>query len=151
VIDDDLVGRELGSTTFPVERSKLAELARAFQETDTAWWDEQAARRAGFDGIPVPPTVTTLADHWRSGGAIAAAIEIGADLARVLHGEAAWEYFAPIECGDELTGRARISGVSQREGKRGGTMTFVEIATDFTNQSGELVARRRDTLIERGA
>ncbi len=151
MIDQEIVGKQLGEVTFPIERGKLAELARSFQETDAAWWDAEAARQAGFDGIPMPPTITTLVDHWRAGGAIAAAAAIGADLARVLHGEAAWEYFEPIACGDELTASAKVASISQREGKRGGTMTLVEIETDYTNAGGALVARRRDTLIERGA
>lgn len=100
---------------------------------------------------PLPPTVTTLADHWRPGGALETAVAIGADLSRVLHGEAAWEYLQPVSAGDELTARGRVVDVQRREGKRGGEMTFVVIETEFTNQDGQLVARRRDTMVETGA
>ena len=149
MIDPSLVGRQIGEITFPIDRSKLAELARAFGDDDPVWHDPEAARTAGFDAVPTPPTVTVLADHWRAGGVAGLVATIGADLARVLHGEAAWEYLVPVRMGDTLTSRQTVADVSQRQGKRGGTMTLIKINTDFTNQRGELAIRRVDTLIER--
>ena len=150
MIDPAIAGMDLGAVTFPVERSKLAELARALHEPDPAWSDESAARAAGFEAIPAPPTVTTLADHWRPAGALETAMAIGADLGRVLHGEAAWEYLHPVWAGDEITARGQVREVTRRQGKRGGEMTFVVVETEFTNQDGLLVARRRDTMVETG-
>jgi hypothetical protein len=148
VIDPGIAGTELGRVRFPIDRSKLAELARAHHDDDPVWYDEGAAADAGFETLPVPPTVTVLGDHWRPGGALAPALAIGADLERLLHGEASWEYLEPIALGDELTAVARVTDVTRREGKRGGTMTLVTIQTDFTNQRGQVAVRRRDTLIE---
>jgi N-terminal half of MaoC dehydratase len=151
MIDPDIAGAELDSFSFPLERSKLRELAFALGETDPIWHEEDAARDAGFAQVPLPPTVTVLGDHWRAGGAMAAAAAIGADLERVLHGEARWELLGPFSAGDELTASARVGAVSQREGKRGGAMTLVSVHTDYADQHGRLVARRTDLLIERGA
>lgn len=92
-----------------------------------------------------------LADHWREDGALSAALALGADLERLLHGEAAWEYVRPIRAGDELTATTRVGEITTREGKRGGTMTLATIETVYVNQRGDRVARRRDTLIETGA
>ncbi len=75
---------------------------------------------------------------------------LGLDLRRVLHGECRWEYFEPVLVGDELTETRRVSDVTRREGKRGGTMTMITIETDFTNQRDELVVRQTDVLIETG-
>ena len=149
MIDSSIVGRELNRVSFPVDRSKLAELSKAHGDSDPTWWDPEAARSAGFDGIPVPPTVTVIADHWREGGTAGLVDAVGADLARVLHGGVAFEYLVPVRAGDELTARQVVSDVTTREGKRGGAMTFVTIETEFTNQRGELTVRRTDTLIER--
>src|SRR6478672_11028975 len=134
MIDPSLVGQEIGRISFPIERSKLAELARALGDDDPVWHDAQAARAAGFDGVPTPPTVNVLMDHWRAGGVAALVDAVGMDLGRVLHGEAAWEYLTPVRAGDELTARQVVSDVTTRAGKRGGAMTLVEIATEFTNQ-----------------
>ena len=149
MIDPGILGREIGEISFPVDRSKVAELARALGDDDPVWHDPQAARAAGFDGVPTLPTVTVLVDHWRRGGVEALVDAIGADLSRVLHGEAEWHYLAPVRMGDTLTARQVVSGVTKRQGKRGGTMTLVKVDTEFTNQRGELAVRRTDTLIER--
>jgi acyl dehydratase len=151
MIDQSIVGKEIGRIAFPIDRSKLAELSRAFHDEDRVWYDAEAARAAGFEGIPTPPTVTVLADHWREGGVGALVETLGMEMTRVLHGEAAWEYLVPVRAGDELDARAVIRDVTTREGKRGGTMTLVKIDTEFTNQRGELAVRRTDTLIEREA
>jgi acyl dehydratase len=151
MIDPDIIGRQLPPVTFPVDRSKLKELSRAFLDDDPVWHEPGAARAAGFDGPPLPPTATVLVDHWRDGGALALAEAIGADLARVLHGQATWEYLAPVRLGDELTAKTTVTDVTTREGRRGGSMTLVTIATDFSNHDGVLVVRRTDVLIETGA
>lgn len=149
MIDASLVGRQIGEVSFPVDRSKTAELARAFGDPDPVWHDPQAARAAGFDGVPALPTLTVLVDHWRPGGVSGVVEAIGADLSRILHGEVEWQYPGSITIGDTLTARQIVTDVSRRDGKRGGTMTLVTIDTDFINQRGELAVRRRDTLIER--
>ena len=149
MIDQSIVGKEIPPVSFPIDRSKLAELSKSFGDGDPVWWDPAAARAAGFEGVPTPPTVTVLINHWRDGGVTGLMESIGADLARVLHGEATWEFLIPVRCGDELTARQFVADVSQRQGKRGGAMTLVKIDTEYTNQRGELAVRRTDTLIER--
>lgn len=149
MVDLTIVGRQLAEFSLPVDRSKVAELGRAFGDPDPVWHDPQEAWAAGFDAVPTVPTVTVLADHWRAGGVAGLVEAVGADLARVLHGEAEWDYFVPVRMGDTLTLRASVTDVTEREGKRGGRMTLIKIASDFTNQRGELAVRRTDTLIER--
>jgi len=151
MIDPGIVGTVLETVRFPLDRSKLAELARSFGDPDPVWHDAKAAREAGFEGIPTLPTTTVIADHWREGGATAMIDAIGADLPRVLHGEVSWEFLVPLHAGAELAATQRVEGITTREGKRGGRMTLVTLVTDYTDDSGTVVARRRDTLIEKGA
>ena len=99
--------------------------------------------------IPCPCSTWTVLAHWSEGGTPAMVAALGADLARVLHGEATWEYLAPVRIGDELTKRQTVADVSTRQGKRGGAMTMFTINTDFVNQHGEVAVRRTDILIER--
>lgn len=148
MIDPSIEGRELGSVRFPLERGKLAELARALHADGPVWFDGDAARAAGFESIPLPPTVTVLADHWRKDGALSHAVALGADVERLLHGEVAWEYLRPLHVGEELTATARVLGADRREGKRGGAMTIVTVETVYRDAEGDVAARRRDTLIE---
>src|SRR2546423_4776665 len=49
---------------------------------------------------------------------------------RILHGEQEFVFPGPPPAaGTELTGEARIDRIYEKEGKRGGTMTFVELVT----------------------
>lgn len=148
--DFEATDAPLDSVRFPVERSKLMELARTFKDPDPLWHDPAAAAEAGFDSVPVPPTATVLADHWRERGATFHAQAAGLDLPRVLHGEVSWEFLRPVRLGDELTAVSTLAGDKTREGKRGGEMRMVTVETAYTDAAGELVARRRDTLIETG-
>ena len=149
MIDPSIVGKTLAEVQFPIERSKLAELARSFGDLDPVWHDARSAAAAGFEAVPTPPTVTCLLDHWRDGGVPALVAALGLDLNRILHGNVAWDYLVPVRSGDALSARQFVSDISQRQGKRGGAMTLVKMVTEFTNQRGQLAVRRTDTLIER--
>lgn len=148
MIDPGIEGRELETVSFELDGSKLAELARAFQAHDPVWSDPEAARAAGFATVPAPPTATVIAEHMRPDGALSFAEAAGIEIARLLHGEASWEFKRPLRLGAKLTATSRVTGVKKREGKRGGAMTFVTVQTRFTDESGELVAVRGDTMIE---
>lgn len=147
--DESLIGKDLGTVTFPVERSKVREFARSLCEHDPMYTDVEVARAAGFENIPVPPTFVVSSAHWHESDDLIAALDM--DSRRALHGESGWKYLGPVVVGDELTAKRRICDVTKREGKRGGTMTLVSVQTDFTNQRGELVVSQTDVIIETGA
>ena len=44
----------------------------------------------------------------------------------------------------------RIADAYEKEGKRGGTMTFYELVTEFVDESGTLVAEEKTTMIITG-
>lgn len=146
--DESQIGMELDEVTLPVERGKVRELVRALHDDDPVYQDRDAARAAGFDDIPAPPTYSVVAMHWRDRDA--AIEDLGFDFKRLLHGGTSWEYVRPLTVGEEVTCRRRVADVKRREGKRGGTMTFVTVEGEFTDASGEVVLRQQDTLIETG-
>jgi len=144
------VGMRLGEAwTFPVERSKLRELAIALGENDPVWHDCDAARAAGFDDVPLLPTAMVIADVWREGGFFVANVAAaGLDMSRVLHGEVTWRYLLPIRIGDELSVTCYVASVDIRQGRRGGAMKRVGIETRYVNQHAEVAAIREDVLLE---
>jgi len=125
----------------PIERGKIREFAKA-----------TGSKNADYDkaDAPVPPTfLTTAGNFWRSG--VHPTAELGFELARVLHGEEEFEFFGPPpHAGDTLTFSTRIGEQWEKEGKRGGTMRFAQLITEFRNGAGELVAEKRTTMIETG-
>lgn len=144
----ELVGTVIDEVSFPVEEGKIREFAIAIGDPDAAYRDPGSARAAGHPAVPAPPTFVVVAGHWRDQAAMVATL--GVDIRRVVVGEAAWEYHAPIYAGDRLTAERVVESVTQRPGRRGGTMTLIAIVAEFRNQRGELCVRQRDTVIETG-
>lgn len=148
MLDQSLIGKDLDEFPLPVERSKVREFARALLDDDPVYQDAEAAKAAGFDGIPAPLTFSAASMHFRDDLPLFA--DLGLDLKRVLHGENSWEYLAPVNVGDELVGHRRIADITTRPGKRGGDMTLVTFETNFVNQSGDTVLRERTVVIQTG-
>jgi hypothetical protein len=151
MVDTSIIGREIETVRFPVERSKVREFARALGDHDALYESAAVARAAGYAGIPAPLTFSVAAMHWRPVIEDEVISGLGLDLRRVLHGEVSWEYLGEISVGDELIGRRRVVDVTTRDGTRGGSMVLVHLETEYTNQEGVLVLRQRDTLIEAAA
>jgi acyl dehydratase len=146
--DASLVGSELDRFPLPVESSKVREFAKALREDNEVYYDAEAARAAGYDGIPAPLTFTMASSHYRED--LPLFERLGMDLKRVLHGESRWEYLAPVAVGDQLSAVRRLADVTTRAGKRGGDMTLWTLETDYVNQHGATVVRHTDVLIQTG-
>ncbi len=151
MIDPSVVGQIVDEVRMPVERGKVLELARALYDENPVYRDPEAAAAAGFAGVPAPLTYSVVAMHWRERDDDRMVEELGLDVARVLHGQASWEYLAPVHVGDELHGVRRVTDVASKQGSRGGAMTILSLETEYRNQHGTLVLRQADKLIERGA
>jgi hypothetical protein len=56
-----------------------------------------------------------------------------------LHAEQRYEYHRPVRAGDVLTATTRTGERWTKTGRRGGTLNFMEIVTEYRDQAGELV------------
>jgi hypothetical protein len=124
-----------------VERGKIAEFAHACLSTSEAYDRPDAV---------APPTFPQSMALWRAraGRAAAGPGREGLDMRRVLHGEQEFEYVRPLCAGDVLTAESHVKDRYEKEGKRGGTMTFIVSETIFRDQTGEIVAYSRGTTIQ---
>ena len=139
VIDRSLLGVWGPERTMWVETGKVREFARAVKDPNPAWLADE--------GALAPPTFLMTLAHWVTDmGDTRSAVKL--DYRRLLHGEQEFEYLAPIRAGDVLRFRSRTKDVFEKQGKRGGTMTFVIGETEFRNQAGDVVAYLRNTAIE---
>jgi hypothetical protein len=43
-----------------------------------------------------------------------------------------------------------VKDIYEKEGKRGGSMTFIEMATEFSDETGKVVAESKNVLIITG-
>lgn len=125
-----------------VEEGKVREFARATKSSNPDY---------GAGGaLPATSPVTFLASSvfWQ-GPEHSPWGESGLNWERILHGEQEFVFPGPPPApGTVLTGQSRIDRVYEKEGKRGGTMTFVEAVTEYRDGSGNLVAESRSTIIE---
>jgi hypothetical protein len=128
---------------MPVERGKIREFASS-TGSNAADYLEAAAP-------PVPPTFLRTAAFWHPEDAPSPMAGLNLNLSRILHGEQEYVFFGPPpHAGDELTVRSRLESVTEKEGRRGGTMRIIVTVEDFTDRDGRLVAQGRSTLIETG-
>ena len=142
MVDKSKLGLSDEPSTIPIERGKIREFARACQTANPAYVADPA---------PVaPPTFLTTVNFW-STGATSPLAQLGIDLRRLLHGGQEYVFHGPPpRAGTELTFQTRVDKIYEKEGKRGGTMTFVETVTEFHDPTGRLVAEARSTAIETG-
>jgi hypothetical protein len=142
VIDESKVGLTDEATTMPVERGKIREFARSCMSDDPAYLESPSP--------VIPPTFLTTVNFWMSSETSPLAL-VGLDLRRLLHGSQEYIFHGPPpRAGDELTFQTRVDAIYEKEGKRGGAMTFVETVTEFRDTEGRLVAEARSTAIETG-
>jgi peroxisomal enoyl-CoA hydratase 2 len=148
-LDPAVLQRQFPDFEFRLERGKIREYALALGLLDPVHTDVEAARAAGFDDLVAPPTFTR--QFWHENDTNDPMPHLGFDPKRRLHGEQAFEYYKPLVAGMVLRGRNTIVSTREREGRRGGKMTFVVIETRFTDETGDLVQVARRTLIETAA
>ena len=144
----DYIGRVLSSFTFDVDRSQLRLFAKAIGETRPMYTDPQAARVAGYRDIPAPPTFAfSIGMNPDDPFDIVRALDV--DLARVLHGEQAFEYFRPICAGDRVRVRREIVDAYE---KKGGALTFFVLGLKFEDaRSAEAFCTARQVVVVRNA
>ncbi len=142
MVDKSQVGLTDEPAQIPIERGKVREFARACKSDNPAYVDAPT---------PVaPPTFLTNTNFWMS-AATSPLAKLGIDLKRLLHGGQEYVFHGPPPAaGTELTFQTRVDKIYEKEGKRGGTMTFVETVTEFRDAKGTLVAEARSTAIETG-
>lgn len=135
---------------FPVELGKIREFAKSLRSDNPVWRLPAAAAEAGLSGVPMPPTFPIAVQHWDPVPAPARG-DLKLDLKRILHGEQEFIFHGPPPvAGTVLTGRQRLAEIREKEGKRGGTMTFVVTETDFADETGRVVVTAKSTLIQTG-
>ena len=144
-MDVSAAGKTFPPFEFRVERGKIAEFADAFGDPNPVYRDPAAAAKAGFSGIPAPPTM--LRSFLYEPRDAANALKV-TDWSYIVHGEQEFEYLAPVLAGDVLTAHDRIVSISEKESRRAGKLSIAVIETTFHNQRGEKVQVARRTLVE---
>lgn len=122
---------------FEVERGKIREFARATKARDGAYFD---------DPRPVaPPTFLASSVFWA--GPRSSPLS-SRNWARILHGEQEFVFHGPPpRAGQSLVAQQHVEDTYEKQGRRGGSMRFTVVVTEFRTPDGELVAESRATII----
>jgi acyl dehydratase len=151
--DKSKIGMEFPAYTFTVEKDKIIEFAiaisqkRSKEEINPIYYDEEAAKKAGYEGIIAPPTFSISSFFWTGGGLMGTIKTLGIDLNRLLDREEEYEYFGNIYAGDVITRKMKVVDIyAKGKGRRTIDVTILE--TELINQRGELLIKYRSTLME---
>jgi hypothetical protein len=139
MVDSSALGATGRPFALDVERGKIREFARA-----------TFAPVPDDDRPTAPPTFLTTAFHWQDGGTDPWQ-QVRMDPSRGLHAEQDFVFHGPPpKAGDRLVGTSRITDIYEKQSRRGGTLTFVVMVTEFRDPSGRLVAEAKLTGVETG-
>ncbi len=162
-VDRAVVGAPTGKSRIVIERGPVATFAKAVKDTNPIYSNPEAAKRAGFDRVPAPPTYGFAMSYWGGFPEMQPAddpakgrnpvMEIIGSLMKqggvVLHGEQEFDYHRPIMVGDVLVGEGRVVDLYERESK-GKIMTFLVTETAYRDEkTGAPVLTTRMNLIHR--
>jgi len=146
--------------TFPVEAGHILMFARAVGDPNPVYADAAYAATTEVGGIVAPPTFVQasaqfdpgyrlrpkIGEPWFGSGREPTGVPAppgGGGGGTGLHAEQHYEYHRPVRPGDVLTVTSRPGKTWEREGRRGGTMTFSESVLEYRDQHGELVVTAR--------
>lgn len=127
-LNEALQGKAYPPVIFEIEERRV----RAF------------AAAVGHAGAGVPPTFATAPEHAAGLTNVIADVELGLDLAKVLHGEQEYEWARPMRIGETLTAETAIESIRGRP-----SMHFLVLRTLLRDEAGETVVAARSTLIVR--
>ncbi len=136
----DAIGREGTPFVHDVERGKIREFARATGSTNTEYLESE--------NPPMPATFLTTQFFWQTPDSNPwKAVEFSPQ--RGLHAEQEYTFFGPPpQAGTRLTGTSKIANIYEKQGRQGGTMTFVEMITEYRDETGRVVAEAKMTGVE---
>lgn len=126
-----------------IERTRLADYARALRLRNPIHFDAAAARAAGYRDV-VAPAGFVISHSLQPRATKLSTFHI--DESRALAGELGFEHHGVICAGDELGGRSVLVELREKAGKR--PMHAYTLETRFTNQLGELVLVCHEILLQ---
>ncbi len=153
----ELIGEPISEpVTATISAAEAQRFAYAADDLNPLYFDEEAAKAAGYATTLVPPiflawaltpprAVTELREDglYRGGGR-----RVSLNVKRVMFGGEEWDFLAPVFAGDAITAQTWLKALDEKEGGSG-PFVLQTTETTYTNQHGELVARARGLSIAR--
>ncbi len=153
----------MAATKFPIEASHVMMFARSIGDANKIYYDDEYARKTEPGAIVAPPTFVQasaqfdpdyflrpkIGQEWFGSAKGATGITKrpassggsggGGSSGGGLHAEQHYVYHRTPKVGDVLTSTTRAGKSWDKEGRRGGKLSFSESVTEYRDQKGELV------------
>ena len=152
-----MIGEPLGDPVSAViTRREAQRYARAVGDLSPIYFDEDAARAAGYDGLVAPPTFVghavveggVLADLREDGLWVDRGRKVRLGVSRSMFGGEEWDMLETVYMEDTLTSETRLLSLEQK-GSPNGQFVLTRRETTYKNQDGAVVARARQVGIAR--
>ncbi len=151
-----MIGAVTRRRTGEVSLLEAQRWAAAVGDRNPIYFDNDAAREAGYRGIVTPPLflpcvllgVVDLAHLREDGIPIVQGTSIPLRVSRSMFGGEETDCFLPVYPGDTITGESRIAAIEEKDGSKG-PFVLTTMETIYTNQEGEVVAKSRTFGIAR--
>jgi len=142
---DGFVGKTYPPFEIEVEKGRLRFFAKATGAADPIYVDEDAAKAAGYPGLPAPPTFA-FSITMDAGQSFNVLEDMDIPVQKAVHGAQGFTYHRPIIAGDVISGAQKVTNVYE---KKGGALLFIETLIALTNQNDEPVCDLASTIIVR--
>lgn len=144
------IGREV-TYTAPEElgRAAIRYFADAVGDNNPIYLNDESARKAGHAGVVAPPTLVCETSQYminshREGGHT---WDLPITGCRTIRGGNEYTLSRPVHPSDVITARWRIEDIREKETSSGLPMLLVTSLVTYLNQSEEILATNRETLI----
>ncbi len=152
LIPDDtreMVGQLLSEPlTGTITAKEAQRFALASDDLNPLYFEEEAARAAGYRTTLVPPIFLAWAlaparplsetrqdGLYRGGGK-----RVSLNVKRVMFGGEEWEFLEPVLAGDTITSETRLKSLDEKNGSSGPFVLQIT-ETTYSNQDGRVVAK----------
>lgn len=128
---------------YLVEREKVREYANAVQNSDAAFFSDDAAAELGHKGLVSPLTFISVLGYIAQ-RAFFDAHDIGINDKQIVHVDQVLKFFKPVTAGDKLFCDVYVHEVRQAHGT-----DIIVNKVVITNQDGDIVQENYTTLAGR--
>lgn len=149
---------------FPVEEGHIMMFARAVGDSNPVYYDAEHAEKTEVGGIIAPPTFVQssaqfdpdyflrpkIGEKWFGSGKSPTGDpeRLKASSGTGLHAEQEYTYHRHPRAGDVLTAEVKPGKTWEKQGRKGGKLTFRESITEYRDQNGELVVTARSVGVQ---
>lgn len=151
---------------FPIEAGHIMMFARAIGDKNQIYYDAEYAKSTEPGAVIPPPTFVQasaqfdpdyflrpkIGEEWfgsaKGPTGLSKPPEGAGGGGGGLHAEQHYEYHQPLKAGDVLTATSKPGETWEKQGRRGGKLTFAEGITEYRNQDGELIVTARSIGVQ---